>query len=143
MSEQINDNNNVNTQNNTTRSGGRSSSGRAGGPPGHGHGGMMVQRAKNFKAAIAKLLEYLSPYKIPITIVLVFATASSAFSILGPKILSKATGAIIEGVIGKITGIKEGIDFTYVGMIMLYLLGLYVVSSFLGYMQGWIMSAFP
>jgi ATP-binding cassette subfamily B protein len=89
---------------------------------------------------MAKLLRYLSEYQFPIAIVLVFAIASTVFSILGPKILGKATTKLFEGVLGQIAGNGTGIDFTYIGNIILLLIGLYLISTLFSYIQGWIMS---
>ncbi|MGB9679787.1 MAG: ABC transporter ATP-binding protein [Thermoanaerobacteraceae bacterium] len=98
------------------------------------------EKAKNFKGTMRKFLKYLSEYKLSISIVIVFAVFSATFSILGPKILSKAITKIFEGVMSKISGTGSGIDFTYVGKIILILAGLYGLSALFGYLQGFIMS---
>jgi ATP-binding cassette subfamily B protein len=111
-----------------------------GGGPG---GGMMRgggEKARDFKGTMTKLLEYLAVYKTSIIVVLVFATASTIFSILSPKILGKATTKLYEGVVAQIAGSGSGIDFTYIGQIILLLAGLYLVSALLSYLQGWIMT---
>lgn len=109
---------------------------------GPGPRGPMVrgERAKDFKGSMKKLMEYLSDYKISIIIVLIFAAASATFNIIGPKILGRATTKIFEGVMSKITGTGDGIDFKAVGNILLFSLALYLVSALLAYIQGWIMS---
>lgn len=108
---------------------------------GHRPGAMMSggEKARNFKGTMKKLIKHLSVYKISIIIVLIFAIASSAFSIVGPKILGKATTKLFEGVMAKITG-TGNIDFTYIQNIILFLVGLYLVSAVFQYIQGWIMS---
>jgi len=98
------------------------------------------EKAKDFKGSMAKLVKYLSEYKISIIIVFIFAAASAIFSIIGPKILGRATTKIFEGIINRISGTGEGIDFKAVGSILLFSLGLYLISAFLAYAQGWIMS---
>ncbi|MEZ0537729.1 ABC transporter ATP-binding protein [Caldicellulosiruptoraceae bacterium PP1] len=112
--------------------------------PGHGPrpGGMMIvgEKARDFKGTMKKLIQYLSEYKLGIITVFIFAAASAVFSIVGPKILSKAITKIFEGIMSKITGTGNGIDFEYVGRIILILLGLYIISSLFAYLQGWIMS---
>lgn len=113
------------------------------GGPGGGPGGPMMrggEKARNFKATMKKLLRYLKPYRISIIVVLVFAMASTVFSILGPKILGKATTRLFEGVVGMIAGTGSGIDFTYIGNIVLIMVGLYLVSAAFSYLQGWIMT---
>ena len=109
---------------------------------GFGHGGMLRggEKAHDFKGTMKKLYKYLSVYKISIIIVFLFAAASAVFSILGPKILGKATTKLFQGLMDKIAGTGSGIDFNYIGRIILYLIGLYILSSLFGYIQGWIMS---
>jgi len=108
---------------------------------GHGPGGMMAggEKARNFKGTMKKLINYLSVYKVSIIIVFIFAAASAAFNVAGPKILGHATTKLFEGVLAKLTG-TGGIDFDYIGMIILSLVVLYGVSALFGYIQGWIMS---
>lgn len=108
---------------------------------GHGPGGMMAggEKARNFKGTMKKLINYLSVYKVSIIIVFIFAAASAAFNVAGPKILGHATTKLFEGVLAKLTG-TGSIDFDYIGMIILSLVVLYGVSALFGYIQGWIMS---
>ena len=115
-----------------------------GGPMGGGPGGGMMrggEKARDFKGTMKKLLNYLAVYKISIIVVLVFAIASTIFSILGPKILGKATTKLFEGIVAQIAGTGSGIDFTYIGQIILLLAGLYLVSAVFSYAQGWIMTS--
>ena len=98
-------------------------------------------KAKDFKGTLKKLIDYLKPYRISIIIVLIFAIGSAAFSIVGPKILGKATTKLFEGLLSKISGkAGAGIDFTYIGNIIAILLVLYVVSAIFAFIQGYIMS---
>jgi ATP-binding cassette, subfamily B, multidrug efflux pump len=112
-----------------------------GGPMGFGgHPGMYGEKARNFKGTMLKFLKYISAFKIHILIVMIFAAFSTAFAIVGPKILGKATTKLFEGVMGQIAGTGSGIDFKYIGNIMLISIALYLVSALLSYVQGWIMS---
>ena len=70
---------------------------------------------------------------------MIFAAASTVFNVIGPKILGKATTALSEGLMAKIQG-TGGIDFTYIGQILLFVLGLYVCSAAFNFIQGWIMT---
>ncbi|AEX85316.1 ABC-type multidrug transport system, ATPase and permease component [Marinitoga piezophila KA3] len=116
-------------------------SARRGGPMGGGPGMKgPVEKAKDFKGTMKRLMQYLKVYKWSFITVIVFAMASATFSIVGPKILGKATTKIFEGIIGKIMGKTEGIDFAYISNIILILSGLYILSAIFGYIQGWIMS---
>lgn len=114
------------------------------GPGGGGHmgGGMRkIEKAKNFKGTMNKLLQYLKPYKFSIMIVIIFAIGSAAFAIAGPKILGKATTKLFEGLVSKVTGAPGAtIDFTYIGNIVVILLGLYIASAVFGIIQGYIIS---
>jgi ATP-binding cassette subfamily B protein len=114
------------------------------GGPGPGHGGPMAmmkgEKARDFKGTMKKLISYLSVYKFSVITVFIFAAASSIFAIVGPKILGKATTKLFEGIMGKIAGTSEGVDFDYIGRIMLTLIALYGLSSLLSYIQGWVMS---
>ncbi|MFV0392852.1 MAG: ABC transporter ATP-binding protein, partial [Coprobacillaceae bacterium] len=108
------------------------------GPPG-GRGMHGGEKAKNFKGTLGKLVKFLRPYYVKIITVIVFATGSTIFAIVGPKILAKATDKLSEGIMAKV-GNTGGIDFTYIGRIILILIGLYLVSTIFNYIQGWIIS---
>ncbi len=110
-----------------------------GGPPGH-IGMMKGDKARDFKGTISKLLDYLGAYKVGILIVMLFAIASTIFSIAGPKILGRATTTLFEGVMASIAGSSEGFDFDSIGRIILITIGLYLMSSLFSFIQGWIMS---
>ena len=98
-----------------------------------------VEKPRDFKGTIRKLMAELGQYKLSFIVVLVFATLSTVFSIIGPKILAKATTALATGWYAKIT--KTGsIDFPYIGKILLFLLGLYLASALFSFIQGWIMT---
>ncbi|GGC79760.1 ABC transporter ATP-binding protein [Enterococcus wangshanyuanii] len=98
-----------------------------------------VEKAKDFKGTIKKLVSYIGAYKIPVFFVMIFAIASTVFNIWGPKILSKAITELFNGLIKKYQG-TGGIDFEKIGGILLFMLGLYLVASLFGIIQGWIMS---
>jgi ATP-binding cassette subfamily B protein len=107
---------------------------------GHGPIGAVGEKARDFKGTMKKLIDYLGSYKASIIIVMVFAIGSTIFSIVGPKILGKATTKLFEGVVAQLTGTGTGIDFDYIGDIILLTLGLYATSAVFSYIQGWIMS---
>ena len=105
-----------------------------------GHGGMMPgEKAKDFKGTTRKILSYIGSYKIAIVLVMISAVAGTVFNIVGPKVLSKATTEIFNGLVSKVSG-GAGIDFHKVGVILLILLGLYCVSALFSFIQGYIMS---
>lgn len=104
-----------------------------------GHGPMMVEKAKDFRGTMKKLLVYLGKYKFALAMVAVFAVGSTVFNIIGPKILGNATTEIFNGLVGKVSG-GPGIDFDAIGKILLTLLGLYVCSALFAFIQGYIMT---
>ena len=112
--------------------------GRRRGPMG-GRGMTPGEKPKDLKGAIGKLTSYIRHFKFAIVIVAVFAACSTVFSVIGPKILGKATTALSEGLMAKIRG-TGGIDFTYIGKILLFVLGLYLLSALFSFVQGWIMT---
>ena len=114
---------------------------RGRGPMGHGRMAMLQgEKAHDFKGTMRKLIKYLGGYNKSIIIVMVVAVASTVFTIVGPKLLGKATTKLFEGVMSQISGSGGGIDFTYIGNIIMLTLGLYLTSAILSYIQGWIMS---
>ena len=108
--------------------------GRGGRGPGGGMG-MPVEKAKDFKGSLKKLLTHLGGYKWAFLIVTIFAIGSTIFTILGPTILGDAITEIVNGLIDKISGGK-GIDFGSLGRILLLLLGLYGIASLFSLVQG-------
>ena len=109
------------------------------GPMG-GRGRMMSgEKAKDFKGSMAKLFRYMGRYKFRFILMFIFAVAGTVFSIVGPKILGKATTELFNGLVAKVNGTGE-IDFGKIGMILLWTLGLYVLSACFSFVQGFVMS---
>ena len=106
---------------------------------GPGRGMMPGEKAKDFKGSIGKLLAYLGNYKIGIIVVMIFAACATVFNVVGPKLLGKATTALSEGLMNKING-TGGMDFNYIGKVLLFVLGLYSISAVFSFVQGWIMT---
>lgn len=96
-------------------------------------------KAKDFKGTIGKLFRYIGKYKTAVVVVAIFAIGSTVFNVVCPKVLGKATTVLSEGIMNKITG-NGGIDFTYIGKILLFCLGLYVLSVAFSFVQGFIMT---
>ncbi|HBA69560.1 MAG TPA: multidrug ABC transporter ATP-binding protein [Lachnospiraceae bacterium] len=107
----------------------------------HGPGGHMMpgEKAKNFKGTTRRLLRYMGSYKYGLTAVMFFAVGGTAFNIIGPKILSKATTELFNGLMAKVAG-TGGIDFGRIGRILLILLCVYMLSACLSFIQGLIMT---
>ena len=104
-----------------------------------GRGMQPGEKPKNFNASIKKLIQYIAKYKIGIIVVMLFAACSTVFTVVGPKILGKATTALTEGLMAKIRG-TGSIDFGKIGSILLFVLGLYLLSAIFSFVQGWIMT---
>lgn len=108
------------------------------GPMGPGPG-FVGEKPKDFKGSSKKLIKYLGKYWIAIVIVMIFAAASTVFSVAGPKVMGKATTALAEGLMDKISG-TGGIDFDYIAKVLLFTLGLYIISAVFMFIQGLIMT---
>lgn len=104
-----------------------------------GRGMIPGEKAKDFRGSVGKLLNYMGRYKIALVFVIIFAICSTAFNIVGPKILSKATTEIFNGLLSKLSG-GAGIDFGKIGRILLILIGIYGVSACFSFIQGWLMT---
>ena len=104
-----------------------------------GRGMQPGEKPKDLKSSLGKLLSYIGNFKAAIIVVMIFAAASTVFNVIGPKTLGKATTALSEGLMAKIQG-TGSIDFTYIGQILLFVLGLYVCSAAFNFIQGWIMT---
>ena len=101
--------------------------------------GMSGEKAKDFKGAMLRLLKYMERYKIRLILMVIFAIGGTVFNIIGPKILGKATTELYSGLISKING-GSGIDFDKIIKILVGVMCLYVVSSVLSFIQGFIMT---
>lgn len=137
------------------------------GPMGGGMAmGMPAEKAKNFKGTMKRLIKYLEPNKINLIVVFITAILSTIFSIVSPKIMGKATTKLFEGLMNKYmyyeklnaaaSAVKKGanpqlllqlkqqgvpsVDFNYIGQIILYLIGLYVISAAFSYIQQYVMA---
>ena len=94
-----------------------------------GRGMVPGEKAKNLKGALGKILRYMGKYKIAVVFVMIIAACSTVFSVLGPKVLGKATTGLAEGLMAKVAG-TGGIDFSYIGKVLLFVLGLYLPMKY-------------
>ncbi len=108
---------------------------------GRGHGMVKgpVEKPRDFKGTLRKLVAYLNPFKVTIIVVFVLAVGSTVFSIVGPKILGNATTELFNGILAKLAGTGE-VPFDTIVRILLSALGLYAFSAALSYLQGWLMT---
>ena len=98
-----------------------------------------TEKAKDFKGTLKKLFKSMAKYKIQLIVIVIFAVASTVFSIIGPKILGNATTELFNGLISKLSG-GAGINFGKIASILTFLLGLYIISALFSYIQGFIMT---
>src|SRR6266852_2269987 len=132
--------------------------------------GMPVERSKDFRGTLRRLVARLRPERTTIAIVVVLASASVVFSVIGPKLIGNATNVIFEGVIGKTlpAGITKeqavealrshgqgqladmlsgtsvvpgaGVDFTQLAQILLLAALVYLLAAVLGWLQAYLMA---
>ena len=106
-----------------------------GGPHGMGAG----ERAKDFSGTMRRLLREMGRWRVSLIAVAVLGVGSAAFSIIGPKKMGEVTTQIFTGLVSRLGG-GPGIDYRRIGVLLLWLLGLYVVSAALSFAQHFIMT---
>ncbi len=127
--------------NNTPKPKGTKTTSQRRGFMGRGHmiASAPVEKPRDFKGTLRKLVAYLDPYKAKIIVVFLLAIGSTAFAIVGPKILGNATTELFNGIIAELAGTGE-VPFNTISRILLTALGLYAFSALLSYLQGWLMT---
>jgi len=105
------------------------------------HGGPRgpVEKPKDFKGTMKKIIKYLSKYHVAIFFVILFAAGSTIFNVIGPKMLGMATTEVFNGAVSKFNG-TGGIDLEKICSILLTLVILYAASWLFSLLQGIIMS---
>ena len=106
---------------------------------GLGGGGVATEKARDFKGTMLKLFGYIGEHRVALVLGILFAIASVVFNIVGPKVLGQVTTKLFEGVVAKVGG-TGGIDFAWIGRTLLFLLGLYLMSSACSLIQGWLLA---
>lgn len=114
--------------------------GPGGGPHGGGPPGMPVEKPKDLKGTLLKMLKFMGNFKVALVVVFVFAIGSTIFNIIGPKVLSTATTELFVGIGAKLAG-TGAIDFEKIAQILVFTLGLYLISAACSFVQGWLMSS--
>ncbi|MCI5885031.1 MAG: ABC transporter ATP-binding protein/permease [Clostridiales bacterium] len=116
------------------KTGRRGPHGPGGGPP-----GMPADKAEDFRGSLKKLIKFMNRHKVRVLMVWAFAVASTVFSIIGPKIMGKATTELFTGLVAKIQGTGE-IQFDIIGKILIATLAIYGISSLCSFIQMYTMS---
>lgn len=119
--------------------------GRHKGPMGGPPMGRPVEKAKDFKGTIKRLMHYLKPREFQITIVFLMAALSTVFAILSPKIMGKALTKLFDGIVAKFMALKmnkpaPAVDYAYITRILIILILLYAASALFSYVQQYIMA---
>jgi ABC-type multidrug transport system, ATPase and permease components len=68
---------------------------------------MPVEKAKDFKSGLKRLVSYLAIHKVALVFVTLLAIASAVFSIFGPKILGEATTELFAPTMAKMEAFAE------------------------------------
>jgi ATP-binding cassette subfamily B protein len=113
---------------------------RGRGPGRGGHNlGIPVEKAKNFKVTLKRLLAYLKPSRFPIILSFFLAAFGTIFNIFGPKVLGMATDSIYDTVKARLAGNTMAIDYDYLTRMLMILGGLYLIYSIFTYITHYIM----
>lgn len=137
---------------------------------GGGRRAMPVEKAKDFKGTLKRLIAYLKPQAVPLLMVIIFTTLSVIFTIFAPRIMGEATNELFEGVMSKylpadmtkeqaIAELKakgqdqlaemlsamdvtpgKGVDFNALLRILLILLTVYLLAAFFQWLQQYTMA---
>lgn len=108
-------------------------------PGGPGRGMQGTEKARDFSGTMKKLFGYMKRYKVRFALMIIVAVISTIFTIVGPKILGKATTELFNGLVAKIGG-TGSINFTKIGQILLALLCIYLISAVFSFIQRYVMS---
>jgi len=92
-------------------------------------------KAKDFKGTVKRIVKYLEPQKVKFLLVAVLSVASTAFTIVSPKIMGLATTRIVEGVMAPVAFF----DAAYIGKIIILLGVLYTASSLFNFLMAYLM----
>lgn len=113
--------------------------GRGGGRHGFGQ---PVEKAKDFKGTVRRLLSYLKNRRTSLIIIIFLTILSTIFTIVGPKILGQATTELFKGSMGRLFGDPNAtINFERIGEILIFLIGLYILSSIFSFIMQYVMAS--
>ncbi len=137
---------------------------------GMGPGAVIAQKPMNFGASARRLFGLLRAQLGKVILVVTMGVLAVALAAVGPRVLGRATDLIFGGVIGKqfpeglsreeaiagarasgqeqiadlLTGVEFlpgiGVDFGAVGQVLLLVLGIYVASALLQFLQGYLLN---
>ena len=99
--------------------------------------GMPAEKTANFKQSLRRLLAMLRRERLGLAAVIALAVTSVTLSVLGPKMLGRATDVIFTGLTH---GGPKAIDFASLHRALWFVVGLYVVASVFGYIQSYVLA---
>lgn len=116
---------------------------KSGGGMGPGHAmGKPVEKAKDFKGTVKRLIGYLKSRRISLIIIIILTILSTIFTIVGPKIMGLATTELFAGFMAKMKGVPgASINFDYIGQILLVLIGIYLLSAGFNFIMQYVMAS--
>jgi len=100
-----------------------------------GGGEGLADKPRDPKKAIKKLMLHLAPHKIALIAVLIFALISTAFSVVGPRIMGEVTNILVDGMMAHWFGTGLLTDFRQMGLLVSILIALYIVSALCNLVQ--------
>ncbi|HHT91313.1 MAG: ABC transporter ATP-binding protein [Limnochordia bacterium] len=108
--------------------------------PGGGYGprgiGRPVDKAKDFKGTLRRLVRYMGHHRWSLLFVFLATILSTVFGVLSPKILGQATTILFDGMLRRLQGLSGvGVDFPAIGRVLLMLATVYVVSTIFDYVR--------
>ncbi len=98
------------------------------------------EKPKDFKGGLKNILSYLSPFRLRLVVVAILAVGATLFNIVGPKIMAMATDELVMGTARMMRGESGAINFNYIGVIVVSLVGLFLLGGLFSYMQGHVMA---
>ncbi len=120
------------------------SSAHRGGPGGFGAGpgfARAVEKAKNPRGTLIRLLAEFKPYRLRLTVVVAAAILSTIFTIWSPKILGNATTVLFRGFVAILHHAPGAhVQFRSIARDLIFVAVLYLISAGFSYVQQYIMA---
>jgi ABC-type multidrug transport system, ATPase and permease components len=100
-----------------------------------------IDRAKNLKATILRLLKYLLKQKIKLLAILLTVLVGSVLSLSAPLVMGKVIDQLSTGIRASIiSGVNFSVNFNTIGKNISLLLVIYIFISLFTYLQQYLMS---
>ena len=96
--------------------------------------GVPTERSERFGETLRRLVQIVGRDKIRLAVVLILTLISVILTVLGPRLLGRATDTIVAGFTG------GGVDFAKLNEQLLIVVAVYVVAGLLTYAQGFLLA---